>query len=163
MSAPFHIRNARLPDDKPAFLGFIMDLQRFEHAIEPNRRVDDAVAEEYFASLAELASTKNGRILVAENGEGRTLGWAVAHEDESEVFVRADERINGYISELYVAEDMRGKGVGRALIAACEDWARERGLKVMMIGTLTRNTRAHAIYRDAGFTDYATWLRKYLR
>jgi GNAT superfamily N-acetyltransferase len=58
---------------------------------------------------------------------------------------------------------MRGQGVGRALIAACEDWGRERGLKVMMIGVLVRNPRAHAVYRDAGFADYATLLRKYLR
>ena len=163
MPAPFHVRNARLPDDKPAILGFIMDLQRFELAIEANRRVDDDVAEEYYASLAERAVKRNGRILVAENGDGRALGWAVAYEDDNEVFVHADEQIYGYISELYVAEDMRGKGVGRALISACEDWARERGLKVMMIGALTKNTRAHTIYRDAGFADYAVLLRKYLR
>jgi GNAT superfamily N-acetyltransferase len=163
MSAPFHIRIARLPDDKPAILGFIMDLQRFELAIEANRRVDDEVAEEYYASLGESVTKKNGRILVAENEGGRAVGWAVTHEAENEVFVHADERIYGYISELYVAESMRGQGVGRALIAACEDWARERGLKVMMIGALTKNTRAHTIYRDSGFNDYATLLRKYLR
>ena len=60
-------------------------------------------------------------------------------------------------------DEQRGRGIGRALISACEDWARGRGLKVMMIGVLARNPRAHAIYRGAGFTDYATLLRKYLR
>jgi len=33
----------------------------------------------------------------------------------------------------------------------------------MMIGVLVRNPRAHAVYRGAGFDDYATMLRKYLR
>ena len=87
----------------------------------------------------------------------------MALEDEQEIYIVAEERTYGYIAELYVVEDMRGRGVGRALIAACEEWARGRGLKVMMIGVLTRNARAHAVYRGAGYDDQVTLLRKYLR
>jgi len=159
----YRIRLAKLPEDKPALLGFIIGMQHFESAIEPDRRVDPDVAEEFYAATTERVAKKNGRILIAESADGKALGWAVACEEENEVYVQADERTYGYVAELYVIEEMRGQGVGRALIEGCEDWARERGLKVMMIGVLVKNPRAHAVYRGAGFADYATMLRKYLR
>lgn len=160
---PYRIRHALLPDDKPALLGFIKGMQHFEKAIEPDRRVDDDVAEEFYANITDRVVKKNGRILIAERADGTAIGWAAAHEAENEVYVEAAERTFGYIAELYVVEDMRGQGIGRTLIAACEDWGRERGLKVMKIGVLVRNPRAHAVYRGAGFDDYVTMLRKYLR
>jgi GNAT superfamily N-acetyltransferase len=163
MPAAFSIRTARLPDDKPAILGFIMGLQYFEKAIEPDRRIDDAVAEEFYADIVDRVVKKNGRILIAERTDGTAIGWAAVYEDKNEIYVEADERTLGYIAELYVVEEMRGRGVGRALIAACERWSKERGHKLLTIGALARNTRAQAVYRDSGFDDYATLLRKYLR
>lgn len=156
------VRRALLPEDKPALLGFIMGMQRFEKAIEPDRRVDDNVAEDFYADIVDRVVKKNGRILIAERG-GTPIGWAAAIEGENEVYVEAEERTYGYIAELFVTEDMRGQGVGRALIEACEAWSTERGHKVLTIGVLVRNTRAHAVYRSAGFDDYVTLLRKYLR
>ena len=163
MSAPFRIRPARLPEDKPAIVDFFIGIQQFEHAIEADRRIDPAVGEDSYAAMIERVAAKNGCILIAETSSGEAIGWAVGLEDENEIYVVADERTYGYIAELFVVEAMRGLGVGRALIAACEDWARGRGLKVMMIGVLTRNTSAHAVYRGAGYDDTVTLLRKYLR
>jgi GNAT superfamily N-acetyltransferase len=163
MSAPFRIRPARLPEDKPAILGFIVDLQRFEQAIEPDRRVDAVVANEFYPIIMERVARRNGCILIAEDAKDKALGWAVAYENNNEIYVHADERTYGYIAELFVSEEVRRQGIGRALIAACEQWARERGLKAMIIGALARNETAFAAYRSAGFADYATELRKYLR
>jgi len=162
-AAAFLIRAARLPEDKPAILGFIMGIQRFEKALEADRRIDPDVAEDTYASIIERVAKNNGRILIAEAASGTALGWAVALKDTQEIYVVAEERTLGCIAELYVIDDVRGRGVGRALIAACEDWARGRGLNVMLIGVLARNARAHGVYRGAGFEDYVTLLRKYLR
>jgi GNAT superfamily N-acetyltransferase len=163
MPAPFRIRAARLPDDKPAILGFIMGLQYFEKAIEPDRRVDPNVADEFYPVIVERVAKRNGCILIAEDADAKAIGWAAAYEDQNEIYVDADERTLGYIAELFVVEDMRGQGVGRALIAACEDWSKERGHKALAIGALARNMRAQAVYRGSGFDDYATLFRKYLR
>src|SRR5258705_1646464 len=124
----FSIRPARLLQDKPVILGFIMGMQNFERAIEPDRRVDANVAEEFFSVITMRAAENNGCILIAETTHGKALGWAVAHESKNEVYVVADERTYGYISELYVIDEARGRGIGQALIAACEVWARERNL-----------------------------------
>jgi GNAT superfamily N-acetyltransferase len=71
-------------------------------------------------------------------------------------------RREGFIIELYVEEAMRGKGVGQALIAACEDEARRLGLKRIMIGVLSGNRRAAEIYQRAGYAPYQLELAKSL-
>ena len=113
-------------------------MQHFEKRdrSRPPRSIRD-VAEEFYAAITErVAQEERPHPHCRERTSGEPLGWAAACEDESEVYIHAEERTYGYIAELYVVEDVRGRGVGRALIAACEDWARERGLKAMMIGVL---------------------------
>jgi GNAT superfamily N-acetyltransferase len=157
------IRDARLPEEKPQLCAFIDALQRFEHPLEPDRRLDARVGEEYFDALVPHALARHGRILVAEMPPDGLVGWAVVHEDMNEIFVAERERLHGYVSELFVAEAARGAGVGRALLDACDDWARTRKLAVMMIGVLPGNARAARVYGQAGFAPYALRLRKYLR
>ena len=156
------VRDADLVRDRPAMLAFIMGLQHFEHAFEPNRRLDEPVAEQYLALLLRDVAEKSGAIFVAEES-GEAIGWVVVHEDDDDVYVVDAERRYAYVSELFVAAGARGTGVGKALLDACEAWARDRGMTVMQIGVLPANVRAEAVYRRAGYESYALRLRKYLR
>jgi len=155
------IRDAVWPADRDTALGFIEGLQRYEHSVEPNRRIDAAVAQEYFDVLMK-AVTENGGIVRIAEFKGRAVGWAVAWPDLDEIYVREEERRFLYISELYVEEDTRGRGVGRALITTCEGWAQARGLRQVRIGVLTANARAAHVYEQAGFAPYALRLSKRL-
>jgi len=76
--------------------------------------------------------------------------------------VREEERPFGYVAEMFVDEAFRGRHVGRMLLKACEDHFRALGLKSVLIGALSPNTRALNAYRAAGYTDYAINLRKLL-
>ena len=155
------IRDFDAAADREAALAFIMGSQEFEHAFEPDRRLDPAVAREHFAALRERVDSHQGRMFVAE-ADGRVIGWAVFLVERKPVFVTEAERTHGYIAELFVAAGTRGAGTGRALIAACEDEARRLGLRQIMIGLLTENRRAAEIYARAGYGPYASELRKYL-
>jgi len=159
----FRIREADLSRDKPALLSFIMGSQHFEYAIEPNRRLDEPVAAEHFDKLIAHLKEHGGAMFVAEDNSGALLGWSVVGEIKGEAFVVEEERNFAYIFELFVVEGTRGQGVGRALIAPCEEWARAGNYKSIQIGVLAGNTRAAKIYREAGYADYAIELRKYLR
>jgi GNAT superfamily N-acetyltransferase len=153
------IRPARLPDDKPVLLGFIEGLQRYEAAFESNRRLDPAFAEDYFAELVKDCA--EGCMFIAEV-DAKPVGWTAVHPHEAPVFVIAEERRHAYIAELFVDEAVRGQGVGRALIAACEEWAKAGGFATIQIGYIAGNARAGRVYAEAGYAPYATQLRKRL-
>lgn len=156
------VRAAQQPDDESAILSFIQGMQLFEHAIEPDRRIDATVAKEFFVEIFARMQSRDGAAFVFEE-KGAPVGWAVVYRDENEIYVRSEERAFALISELFVVEAARGRGIGKALIAVCEDWARARGLNVVMINVLRDNRRAEAVYRAAGFEIYYTGLRKYQR
>jgi ribosomal protein S18 acetylase RimI-like enzyme len=61
-----------------------------------------------------------------------------------------DKGTEMFLYELSVAEQHRNRGVGRALVAALADVARERGCYGMWVGTEPDNAAALATYKAAG-------------
>jgi GNAT superfamily N-acetyltransferase len=57
----------------------------------------------------------------------------------------------GRIGGMWVETAWRRRGVGRALMLAVFDWARERGLTHLGLWVPTQNLAAVALYHDAGF------------
>lgn len=58
-----------------------------------------------------------------------------------------------YLAELYVVPALRGRGLGRALLEAALDHARERGADHMDLGTSEDDVAARALYERLGFTS----------
>ena len=59
----------------------------------------------------------------------------------------------GEIKRMYVTPDMRGHGIGRALLARIEAEGRALGVRRLVLETGTRQEEALALYRGAGFID----------
>jgi GNAT superfamily N-acetyltransferase len=100
-------------------------------------------------------------MLIAEDG-GKAVGWAFAHDEKAEVFVVEPERSHGFLAELFLMPEARGKGLGRALIEGCEAWARGRGHKLLTVGVLAKNPAATRAYEGAGYAPYIAIMRRYL-
>jgi ribosomal protein S18 acetylase RimI-like enzyme len=58
-----------------------------------------------------------------------------------------------YLAELYVAPDRRGQGLGRALMEAAIELAREQGADYMDLGTGEDDVAARALYESLGFDN----------
>jgi ribosomal protein S18 acetylase RimI-like enzyme len=56
-----------------------------------------------------------------------------------------------WLEDLFVEEDARGSGLGRALVQATLDRARERGCRRVELDVNTENAPALALYRSFGF------------
>ena len=62
-------------------------------------------------------------------------------------------RPEAYLQELYVAPALRGQGIGRALLEATMDAAREAGATGVDLNTGETDTAARALYESCGFTN----------
>ena len=59
----------------------------------------------------------------------------------------------GYIEGWFVDEDVRGTGVGRALVAAAEAWAREHGMHEMASDTAISNEAGLKSHLALGYKE----------
>jgi ribosomal protein S18 acetylase RimI-like enzyme len=63
------------------------------------------------------------------------------------------DSLEAYLQELYVVPGRRGEGMGRALLEAAMDAAREAGATFIDLGTSEDDVAARALYESAGFTN----------
>jgi ribosomal protein S18 acetylase RimI-like enzyme len=62
------------------------------------------------------------------------------------------ESLDCYLEELYVVPDLRGRGLGQALVEAAIATARDQGAGYMDLGTAETDTAARALYEKMGFS-----------
>ncbi|HEX4630242.1 MAG TPA: GNAT family N-acetyltransferase [Chthoniobacterales bacterium] len=107
---------------------------------------EDAMEER----LKRILKMETHSVFVAERN-GEVVGWTHGAEQE---MLELDWR--GEIRGLVVAESERGRGVGRRLVEAVENWARERGLKDMSVRSNVIRPESHPFYERIGYTRYKT-------
>jgi GNAT superfamily N-acetyltransferase len=95
--------------------------------------------------LADLIEREQALVLLV----GEELGIAVLRLRES-LWSRA--RV-AYLEELYVVPARRGEGLGRALMEATMQAARDAGAETMELGTSTSDVAARGLYESCGFTN----------
>lgn len=144
-----------VPEDEP----FIMSLApRLMIGRPPWRDAD--------AWLAAVRGWLRGSI----DGHGSTTLVFVAEDERAErlgfATVNHTAHFNGArqagVGELATSESAAGQGVGRALLAACEAWAREQGYSILTLTTGADNHAALGFYHHLGFQDEDVKLIKLL-
>ncbi|HEY6985095.1 MAG TPA: GNAT family N-acetyltransferase [Rhodanobacteraceae bacterium] len=58
---------------------------------------------------------------------------------------------NCHISDIVVAPDRDGQGIGSRLLTFAEDWARQHGCRFLTLGVFPGNARARALYERRGY------------
>jgi GNAT superfamily N-acetyltransferase len=87
-------------------------------------------------------------VLIAEDKLGKQLGFATVSHSTHFTGQR-----QAYIGELVTSETAEGRGVGSALVQACEQWAREQGYRIITLTTGAGNARARRFYDHLGFHE----------
>ena len=118
-------------------------------------------------------SVVTGDLLVARDPDTPAETDGEANGDETDVvgFVgfsleRGDyerDAVRGTVSNLYVAPDRRGEGIGAALLDAAERALAEAGADRVALEALADNDRARAFYADRGYGRHRVELTKSLR
>jgi aminoglycoside 6'-N-acetyltransferase I len=90
-------------------------------------------------------------VLLAESGAGHVVGFAELSIRPCAEGCRSD-RV-AYLEGWFVEPEARRQGIGRALVAAAEDWARAQGCTEFASDAQADNDVSAAAHRTAGFTD----------
>jgi GNAT superfamily N-acetyltransferase len=98
------------------------------------------------ARLDRLRGDSNARAFVAVQGDD-LVGLVTIHLRNT---LNHDTPI-AQITLLVVDEATRSKGIGRALVSACEEFARERGARRIAVTTALDRAGAHEFYERVGY------------
>jgi GNAT superfamily N-acetyltransferase len=120
-------------------LPLIADYQRF-YEVED---IDEDRNRSFFRRF--LAPSEDGLLLGARQ-RGEPVGYACLYWHFSSLKARETVLMN----DLFVAAQARGRGVGRALIAASAAAARERGAAHLEWATAPGNVTAQRLYDSTG-------------
>ena len=132
-------------------LPLIAAYQRFYKVDE----IDEGRNRAFFRRF--LAPSEDGLLLSARR-DGRLVGYACLYWHFSSL--EAAESV--LMNDLYVIDEARGEGVGRALIEATAEVARERGVPYVEWSTAPDNTTAQRLYDSTG-AKRSEWVSYELR
>ena len=119
------------------------------------------------AAPAEMArqidAARDAVTFLACDAGGSAIGFAEATLRRDYVNGTASSPV-GFLEGWYVAAEWRGRGVGRALVAAVERWSQERGCSELASDAMLDNAGSHAAHAACGFeeTDRVVYFRKSL-
>jgi GNAT superfamily N-acetyltransferase len=136
--------------DAEAAAAALVDSSTWHVGLEPDRyRVLDAetVADDYRHGRHRRAGDRPDEVATLV---GELDGEVVGVVDLRVVYPGGPHQPLRYgeIAELAVATQARGRGVGTALMAAAEAWAREQGCAYTVLDYNARNADAARFYRD---------------
>ncbi len=144
---PIQIRKYR-PSDGEFILSLVSRFSEFEL---PDWRQKDEIDGTNQASMERALNQPrlDSAIFVAEDENGNLAGF-IHLQTENDFF--RDEKY-GYISDLAVDASFEGHGIGRKLLETAEEWAREKGYRLLALYVFSGNRRARKLYEKYGFKE----------
>ncbi|MDA2803700.1 GNAT family N-acetyltransferase [Nocardiopsis suaedae] len=139
------IRRAR-PDDVPAILKMIRELAEYE------REPDAVEATEADIERALFGDGAAAYAHIAEE-DGEAVGFALWFLN----FSTWTGRHGIYLEDLYVRPEMRGRGLGKALLTGLARVCTEHGYRRLEWSVLDWNTPSIEFYRSLGARPMDEW------
>ncbi len=107
--------------------------------------------EELTAEFAQLLENGDSALFLAtENGEA--IGFAQAQLRRDYVEGTHSSPV-GYLEGIFIREEHRGRGHARALLRACENWAKEQGCTEFASDCELHNEASLSFHRKLGFSE----------
>jgi GNAT superfamily N-acetyltransferase len=91
----------------------------------------------------------DGAVLFLAEDPERTVGYAFAHPRAAPESLAIDRLLE--VETVAVLAEVRGEGIGTALMEAVEGWAREGGFEHLAVSVRTANEGARRLYERRGF------------
>ena len=106
--------------------------------------------QEIRASVERIMAAGDGEYLLGSVDDGGAAAGVCQMRFRWSVWKSAEDC---WLEDLYVREEARRAGLGRALVEAALERARERGCKRIELDVNEQNAPARALYEACGFLD----------
>lgn len=111
----------------------------------------DGPREEHLAEMEELVADSLSVVFLAETPDGELVGFLEAAQRK--YADGCDTSPVGYIEGWYVEPEFRRTGVGKSLIWAAENWAKELGLREMASDCHIDNQISFIAHLSSGYEE----------
>lgn len=138
--------------DLPALVALLQD----DMLGQVREQTDDLTP--YEVAWDEMQLDPNTEMLVLDL-EGRVVGMATLTYSR-QLAQQGLRRCT--VESVRVASDLRGQGLGQALIQSCLDMARARGCGLVQLSSSSSRSDAHRFYQRLGFEASHTGFKLYL-
>jgi predicted N-acetyltransferase YhbS len=101
--------------------------------------------------LSVISASDADLIIVATDAVGAVVGWLQAH---AATIIESGFRVE--ITGLIIAPEERRRGMGRALVAEAEQWARSIGAEAVVVRSNVQRAESHIFYPALGFSATKT-------
>lgn len=130
------------PDDRSEWLRLLVGL----HPELPE--ADHVPSIDAYLSGGSIDELIPSAVFVAERPDGRLGGFL---ELSVRNYAEGCSGDTPYVESWFVDEDLRDSGIGRALMEAAGQWARERGFSNLASDAILDNTLSHTAHEALGF------------
>lgn len=108
----------------------------------------DEYARFFATYMTSFLGNPDAVVKVAEDG-GQVVGYAVATRGREAAFFKYSQV--AVLSDVFVRDSHRGKGVARALLAAIQDWASAQRLQAIEVNVFPDHTEEIEALKALGF------------
>ena len=123
-------------------------------AIDPSRDLADYCARIYSPEKVQTEFTdENSTYLIAEC-DARAGGFAKLRENNKVECLGEANAIE--LQRIYVLAQLKGHGLGRALLSKCVEIGRDRGFQQLFLGVWDKNVAAQEFYERIGMKRVGT-------
>jgi GNAT superfamily N-acetyltransferase len=146
----------------------VADLARLNAEVQEQHRASlpDVYREtpvvEIEAWMRRLLGDPEFAVLIADEGGGPAVGFAVVRRDTSPGHTFAFPRLRAVVESVGVRDGVRRRGAGRALMATAEEVARAWGATSVVLDVQAFNAGAERFYAALGYRPSSTRLSKRL-
>jgi ribosomal protein S18 acetylase RimI-like enzyme len=114
--------------------------------------------EHLLSGFEKLSRAKNSSIFVAEDEEQAFLGYLWVGEGTNMM----TGKNHGFIYDIFVKGEHRGRGIGRLLLQKAEEYCRDKDYPRILLMVSVNNQPAMKLYEKNGFKTVEMYMEKEL-
>jgi ribosomal protein S18 acetylase RimI-like enzyme len=143
MSAPVLTFRDAEREDVPAIVAMLAD----DHLGQTRERAAEPLPQAYWVAFEAIARDSRTRLIVVER-DGEIVG---SMQIQFLPGLSRQGAARALIEAVRVRRDLRGQGIGEAMMHWAVNCAKENGCKLVILTSDKSRTRAHAFYERLGF------------